>query len=238
MQQNLISLQNINLKFTGKNILENIDLDIKKGDFLTIIGPNGAGKSILIKIIIGSLKPNSGKIKRNKDLKIAYVPQKMEINKTIPINAKYFLKLNQKIDKKLFQKITHDLKISDFLNTSLSNLSGGQRQRILLTKALLSEPNLLILDEPAQNLDISGQLEFYSYINKLHKEKNISILMVSHDLHIVMSSTKKVICLNHHICFQGEPKIIAQNPDFKEIFGNDMNKLISIYNHYHDHHHG
>ena len=145
MQQNLISLQNINLKFTGKNILENIDLDIKKGDFLTIIGPNGAGKSSLIKIIIGSLKPNSGKIKRNKDLKIAYVPQKMEINKTIPINAKYFLKLNQKIDQKLFQKITHDLKISDFLNTSLSNLSGGQRQRILLTKALLSEPNLFIL---------------------------------------------------------------------------------------------
>ena len=238
MQQNLISLQNINLKFTGKNILENIDLDIKKGDFLTIIGPNGAGKSSLIKIIIGSLKPNSGKIKRNKDLKIAYVPQKMEINKTIPINAKYFLKLNQKIDQKLFQKITNDLKISDFLNTSLSNLSGGQRQRILLTKSLLSEPNLLILDEPAQNLDISGQLEFYSYINKLHKEKNISILMVSHDLHIVMSSTKKVICLNHHICCQGEPKIIAQNPDFKEIFGNDMNKLISIYNHYHDHHHG
>jgi|TARA_B110000259_G_scaffold188366_1_gene246766 zinc transport system ATP-binding protein len=235
---NLISLTNINLKFANKNILENIDIDIKKDDFITVIGPNGSGKSTLIKIIIGSLKPDSGNIKRSKNLKIAYVPQKMEINKTIPINTQYFLKLNQKIDQKLFDKIINDLKITDFLNTSLSELSGGEKQRILLAKALLSQPNLLILDEPAQNLDISGQLEFYNYINELHREQKISILMISHDLHIVMSSSKKVICLHHHICCQGEPKIIAQNPDFKEIFGDDMNKLISIYNHYHDHHHG
>ncbi|MFT4718400.1 MAG: zinc transport system ATP-binding protein [Rickettsiales bacterium] len=235
---NLISLTDINLKFANKNILENIDIDIKKDDFITVIGPNGSGKSSLIKIIIGSLKPDSGKIERSKDLKIAYVPQKMEINKTIPINTQYFLKLNQKTDQKLFDKIINDLKITDFLKTSLSELSGGEKQRILLAKALLSQPNLLILDEPAQNLDISGQLEFYNYINELHKEQKISILMISHDLHIVMSSSKRVICLHHHICCQGEPKIIAQNPDFKEIFGNDMNKLISIYNHYHDHHHG
>ena len=227
---NLISLTNINLKFANKNILENIDIDIKKDDFITVIGPNGSGKSTLIKIIIGSLKPDSGNIKRSKNLKIAYVPQKMEINKTIPINTQYFLKLHQKIDQKLFDKIINDLKITDFLNTSLSELSGGEKQRILLAKALLSQPNLLILDEPAQNLDISGQLEFYNYINELHREQKISILMISHDLHIVMSSSKKVICLHHHICCQGEPKIIAQNPDFKEIFGDDMNKLISIYN--------
>ncbi|MDA7705319.1 ATP-binding cassette domain-containing protein [Rickettsiales bacterium] len=235
---NLISLEKINLNFADKKILDNIDINIKKDDFITIIGPNGSGKSSLIKIIIGSLKASSGKVRRNKNLKIAYVPQKMEINQTIPINAEYFLQLNQKIEPKLFDKIITELKIGNFLQTQLNNLSGGQKQKILLAKALLSKPNLLILDEPAQNLDISGQLEFYNYIDKLHKEQNISILMVSHDLHIVMSSTKKVICLHHHICCQGEPKIIAQNPDFKEIFGNDMNKLISIYNHYHDHHHG
>jgi len=235
---NLVSLKNINLKFSGKNILDNINLDIKKNDFITIIGPNGSGKSSLVKLIIGSLKSNSGKIIRNKDLKISYVPQKIQINQTIPINAEYFLKLNKKFEEKLFTKIINDLKITDFLNTQLNDLSGGQRQKILLAKALLCKPNLLILDEPAQNLDISGQLEFYNYITKLHREQKISILMISHDLHIVMSSTKRVICLHHHICCQGEPKIIAKNPDFKEIFGNDMNKLVSIYNHYHDHHHG
>lgn len=235
---NLISLENINLNFADQNILKNINLEIRKGDFITIIGPNGAGKSSLIKIIIGSVKNDYGKIVRNKNLKIGYVPQKIDINQTIPINAKYFLQLNQKIKPKLFDKILRDLKIENFLETQLNNLSGGQRQKILLAKALLSEPNLLILDEPAQNLDISGQLEFYNYIKNLHQEQKISILMISHDLHIVMSSTKKVICLNRHICCQGEPKIIAKNPDFKEIFGNDMNKLISIYNHYHDHHHG
>lgn len=235
---NLVSLKNINLNFFGKNILDNINLDIKKNDFITIIGPNGAGKSSLVKLIIGSLQSNSGKIIRNKDLKIAYVPQKMQINQTIPINAEYFLKLNQKFKEKLFTKIINDLKIADFLHTQLSDLSGGQRQKILLAKALLCQPNLLILDEPVQNLDISGQLEFYNYIAKLHREQKTSILMISHDLHIVMSSTKKVICLHRHICCQGEPKIIAKNPDFKKIFGNDMNKLISIYNHYHDHHHG
>ena len=235
---NLISLENINLNFADQNILKNINLEIKKGDFITIIGPNGAGKSSLIKIIIGSVKNDYGKIVRNKNLKIGYVPQKIDINQTIPINAKYFLQLNQKIKPKLFDKILRDLKIENFLETQLNNLSGGQRQKILLAKALLSEPNLLILDEPAQNLDISGQLEFYHYIKNLHQEQKTSILMISHDLHIVMSSTKKVICLNRHICCQGEPKIIAKNPDFKEIFGNDMNKLISIYNHYHDHHHG
>tara|TARA_Y100000389_G_C17468698_1_gene528203 strand:- start:4060 stop:4773 length:714 start_codon:yes stop_codon:yes gene_type:complete len=235
---NLISLENINLNFADQNILKNINLEIRKGDFITIIGPNGAGKSSLIKIIIGSVKNDYGKIVRNKNLKIGYVPQKIDINQTIPINAKYFLQLNQKIKPKLFDKILRDLKIENFLETQLNNLSGGQRQKILLAKALLSEPNLLILDEPAQNLDISGQLEFYNYIKNLHQEQKTSILMISHDLHIVMSSTKKVICLNRHICCQGEPKIIAKNPDFKEIFGNDMNKLISIYNHYHDHHHG
>lgn len=235
---NLISLENINLNFADQNILKNINLEIKKDDFITIIGPNGAGKSSLIKIIIGSVKNDYGKIVRNKNLKIGYVPQKIDINQTIPINAKYFLQLNQKIKPKLFDKILRDLKIENFLETQLNNLSGGQRQKILLAKALLSEPNLLILDEPAQNLDISGQLEFYNYIKNLHQEQKTSILMISHDLHIVMSSTKKVICLNRHICCQGEPKIIAKNPDFKEIFGNDMNKLISIYNHYHDHHHG
>jgi zinc transport system ATP-binding protein len=234
----LVSLKNINLSFSSKNILDNINLDIKKNDFITIIGPNGAGKSSLIRLIIGSLQPNSGKIIRNKELKIAYVPQKMQINQTIPIKAEYFLKLNKKIEEKSFKKIVNDLKIADFLHTQLNDLSGGQRQKILLAKALLCQPNLLILDEPAQNLDISGQLEFYNYITKLHQEKKTAILMISHDLHIIMSSTKKVICLNHHICCQGESKIIAQNPDFKEIFGNDMNKLISIYNHYHDHHHG
>ncbi|MDA9817945.1 ATP-binding cassette domain-containing protein [Flavobacteriaceae bacterium] len=240
MNKNLVTLENINFRIphTKNHILEDISFKIDESDFITIIGPNGAGKTTLLKIILNIIKPTSGILKKDNSLKIGYVPQKFHIPQTIPINVSYFLKLNQKINHEIFHKTIHELKIEKLLDKQLISLSGGEMQKILLARSLLNQPNLIILDEAAQNLDISGQLEFYELINKIHQENKISILMISHDLHMVMSSTKKVICLFKHICCQGEPHVVAQNPEFISIFGQNMSKLVSIYNHHHDHNHG
>ncbi|MBT4989207.1 MAG: ATP-binding cassette domain-containing protein [Rickettsiales bacterium] len=238
--QDLITLSNINLAPNGNKepILENISFAIKQNDFITIVGPNGAGKTSLLKIILGLIKPSLGNIARHKNLAIGYLPQKMHIPQTIPINVEYFLKLNQDVKPDLFEEIIANIKIEPLLTHKLYNLSGGETQKVFLAKALLSQPNLLILDEPAQNLDISGQIEFYELINKIYCKKQTSILMVSHDLHMVMASTKKVICLFKHICCQGAPQTVAEDPKFISIFGDNMSKLMSIYNHYHNHKHG
>ena len=240
MVQNLVTLTNVNLKSPGtsKAILDNISFEINDRDFITIVGPNGAGKTSLLKIILGLAKPSQGNVTKNQILNIGYLPQKLHIPQTIPVNVGYFLKLNQKFDHSLYEKVIEDLKIEKLLGNQLYSLSGGEMQRVVLAKALLNKPNLLVLDEPAQNLDISGQIEFYELINKIYQEKQIAILMVSHDLHMVMSSTKRVICLFNHICCQGEPQIVAEDPKFVSIFGDSMSKLMSIYNHYHNHKHG
>jgi zinc transport system ATP-binding protein len=156
----------------------------------------------------------------------------------MPISVEYFLRLFQEIDDKYLQEIISKINISKLLSKKIDVLSGGEMQRVLLAKALLNQPDLLILDEPAQNLDITGQLKFYELLNEIYKSQEVAILMVSHDLHMVMSSTKQVICLFHHICCLGTPEDITKNPEFISIFGNDMSKLISIYNHYHNHKHG
>jgi zinc transport system ATP-binding protein len=239
MSKTLLELKNIDfsVKYKSKAILKDISLKLEENDFLTIIGPNAAGKTTLLKIILNILAPTKGKITRSEDLKLAYIPQKIEVPRTLAMNAKYFILLNEKHKKSNFDSVVETLKIENLLKKQLVNLSGGEMQKILLAKALISEPNLLIMDEPAQNLDISGQLEFYELINKLHKQKKLAILMVSHDLHLVMSSTKKVICLFNHICCQGKPHAVSQDPKFVSLFGKNMNKLMSIYNHYHNHNH-
>lgn len=233
----MLNIENISLKIAKKQILKDISLQINQGDFITVIGPNGAGKTSLIKVILGNLKPNKGKITINSDVKIGYVPQKIAINNTMPISLEYFLKLNLKSSTNL-QQIIDDLKLQKHLNNQLSSLSGGILQKALLAKALLNNPNLLILDEPAQNLDISSQIDFYKLIQNLHQKQNITILMVSHDLHLVMANTKKVICLFEHICCSGIPEDIKKHPEFISHFGNKMDELLAVYNHQHNHKHG
>jgi len=232
----LLELKNIELTKGRQNILRDISFDVKKNDFITIIGPNGAGKTSLVKVILGILKKTSGEINKNDNLKIGYVPQLFHVQKSMPMSVIYFLKLNLEYNQEFLQKITYNLKIDHLIERQLTDLSGGEMQKVLLARALMSKPNLLVLDEAAQNLDISSQIEFYELIKEIYNENKISILMISHDLHMVMSSTKKVICLFKHICCQGEPKEITKDPKFISIFGDNMGKLFSIYNHYQNHH--
>ena len=233
----LISAKNVSVLKHQKSILDNIDIQINKNDFITIIGPNGAGKTMLLKCLMGFYKPTSGRIERKEKLKIGYMPQSISIINTMPITVKDFITVRKEYDDISLNKVITEVSIGEIVNKQLSVLSGGEMQRVLLARSLLNNPDLLILDEPAQNLDISGQLNFYKLIQEIYSKRDISILMVSHDLHLVMVSTKKVLCLYKHICCSGAPQQIAKDPEFLPMFGKDMANMMSIYQHSHDHNH-
>ena len=234
---NLIQASNINVSRQGNKILENVSVVVGDHDFLTVIGPNGAGKSMLLKCLMGFYAPDIGKIQKMNGLRVGYVPQYFAPEHTMPISVRRFLTLRKKIEKAAIEEIAQETGILKILDQALFELSGGERQRVLLARSLLDNPHLLVLDEPAQNLDISGQLGFYRLVEKIYKERKVSVLMVSHDLHLVMASTKEVICLFHHVCCSGEPQIVAKDPEFVSLFGNDMATMMAAYQHSHDHAH-
>jgi zinc transport system ATP-binding protein len=230
----LISAKNINVFKNDKFILQNVDVQINKNDFITIIGPNGAGKTMLLKCIMGFYKPDKGTIIKKENLKIGYVPQSTNIINTMPINVKSFITLRKKYDQLSLKQVVVETKIGEIINKQISVLSGGEMQRVLLARSLLNNPELIILDEPAQNLDIAGQMNFYKLLQSIYSKRKLSILMVSHDLHLVMVSTKKVLCLSNHICCSGKPQQIAQDPEFISMFGKDMANMMAVYQHNHN----
>ena len=237
---NFITTHNMSIIRQKRAILHDISLDINPHDFITIIGPNGAGKSMLLKCLLGFFPPDKGSITRKPDLKIGYMPQYFTLEPTIPINVKHFICLAKNLAKnpaKNLDDIVAQTGIENLLTRPLITLSGGERQRVLLARALLDSPELLVLDEPAQNLDIAGQLQFYDLLDKIYKTQKLAIVMISHDLHMVMKSTKQVICLYHHICCSGKPQAVTKDPEFIALFGNDMAKMMAVYQHSHDHQH-
>jgi zinc transport system ATP-binding protein len=233
----LIKASNISVSRQAKSILNDVSITVGERDFITVIGPNGAGKSMMLKCLMGFYTPDSGEIIRKSNLRIGYVPQRILPDRTLPITTQRFIVLRKKADAFSVRKIAEETGIAEVMEKPLHVLSGGELQRTLLARALLDNPELLVLDEPAQNLDISGQLAFYKLLEKIYAERNISILMVSHDLHMVMASTKQVVCLFHHICCSGEPHAVTQDPEFISLFGNDMAKMMSVYQHSHNHKH-
>ncbi len=236
--QVLASLENISLKLNDQQILKGINLKIKKGEITTLIGPNGGGKTSIARILIGILTPTSGKVFIQKNSKIGYIPQKLEIEKTIPLRVIDFLKLSASNDAtEQLMTITKKLNIENILQKSLHQISGGQMQKTLLAKALMNNPDILVLDEPTSNMDISAQAEFYDLLEEIRKKQHCAILLISHDLHIVMQKTNQVICVNHHICCEGNPESINNHPEYLSLFGQQKVNNIAIYPHHHDHQH-
>ena len=231
MNNSLIQLKSVSKSFADKTILQNISMTVSRGEITTLIGPNGAGKSSLVRLILGLIAPDSGKIVRAEDLIVGYMPQKIHIDPTLPISTCRFLQLaNASLEE--CSKALEQVGIPDVKHTPLHKLSGGEMQRALLARAILRQPNLLILDEPVQGVDFNGQNELYELIGALRSSLNCGIVMVSHDLHLVMSATDHVICLNHHICCQGKPEQVSQDPAYLDIFGET-----ALYNHQHNHQH-
>ncbi|MCK5718357.1 MAG: zinc ABC transporter ATP-binding protein ZnuC [Thiomargarita sp.] len=233
MQSNyLVRVKNISVQFQYNIVLENVSLDVQQNKIITLIGPNGAGKSTLVKIVLGLIMPNSGKILRQKNIIIGYMPQHLHINPILPLTVERFLTLGD-IKKDKIKSILDEVGASKILKTPLQHVSGGEMQRVLLARALLREPDLLVLDEPIQGVDVAGQYELYDLINHINQEKQCGILMVSHDLHIVMATTDYVICLNKKICCSGHPTTVSQHPDYLALFGSKAAQDLAIYTHHH-----
>ena len=232
----LITLNGVNKAFQGQDVLQNISLKLNQGEITTLIGPNGAGKSTLVRIVLGLIEPDSGSVVPRADLRIGYMPQKISIDPTLPISTCRFLQLANTSHEDCHEALA-TVGISHLVATPIQKLSGGELQRALLARAILRKPNLLVLDEPVQGVDVNGQNSLYKLIGGLSKSLNCAVLMVSHDLHIVMSATDQVICLNHHICCSGRPDQVTQDPAYLDIFGQSTDKATAIYAHHHDHNH-
>jgi len=237
MSDALITAQNISLNHQGKKILDDVSFSLNPGEFITLIGPNGAGKSSLIKVLLGLIKQDSGKIKRSKSIRLGYTPQLFTPNPFIPISVVDFLTLNQKVEKSFIGATAETTGVTSLLNLQLKDLSGGELQKVLLTRALMNKPNVLILDEPAQNLDVDGQMQLYKLIQEIHQTQNCAVLMVSHDLHRVMKESTQVLCLYHHICCKGHPEAILKDEQFNDLFADQMTELMATYEHHHNHNH-
>lgn len=237
MNDYLIKLRNVSFVRQGRAILNNVNLEIHRGEIVTLIGPNGAGKSSLLKLALGLESISSGQRISLPGLRIGYMPQKMSLPDTLPLSVKHFLQLAKGYHKSQLMNVSERLSITDLLKRPMQKLSGGELQRVLLARALLSNPELLVLDEPVQGLDVSGQAELYHLISDLKDELNCGVLMVSHDLHLVMAATNKVICLNGHICCEGHPQTVQNDPSYLELFGRSMPAHLVPYTHHHDHTH-
>lgn len=232
----LIQAEHISYEANSRRILSNVSMTLSKDEVVTIIGPNGAGKTSLLRILIGLTQPSAGKIHYPTALTFGYMPQKLHLNTNMPLPVSSFLNVGKKA-KVLTQSILNELNIEHIYQQSMHKLSGGERQRVLLARALLREPDVLILDEPAQGVDISGQNRLYELINNVRKRHHCAVLMVSHDLHVVMAKTDRVICLNQHICCHGHPDTITSDSAYLSLFGDIDSPALAPYTHHHDHHH-
>lgn len=236
-RQILVDVKNISLKIQNRVILENINFTVKRGEIVTLIGPNGAGKTALLKIILGLNKPTSGTVIKAPNVRIGYMPQMLTVESLMPLNVARFLMLSPRANEKKCIDMAEQIGIQHIMNLPIQTLSGGELQRVLLTRALLNDPDLLVLDEPAQGIDINGQAVLYQLISQISNKLNCSILMVSHDLHLVIAGTDQVICLNKHICCSGHPAAVTKNPEFINLFGTKVATELALYTHHHDHSH-
>jgi len=229
----LIEVSNLNVAYGRKKVLKDVNLTLSKNEIVTIVGPNGSGKTTLFKSIIGSVPITSGKVFIKPNLKIGYVPQVLNIDRSMPLTVERFLKLAKNRNDQGLLKARQVLGSDDLLSNQISNLSAGQLQRVLLGHALMNEPDILLLDEATRGLDQPGSADFYKKIEEIRDTTGCSILMISHDLHVVMSASNRVICLNGHICCQGEPKSVASSPEYKAMFGSKVEGTLALYQHNH-----
>lgn len=229
----MVKVQDLSIKLQGRWVLQHISLSIAPGEIVTLVGPNGSGKTTLLRAILGLIPISEGEIVLSPDLRIGYMPQRLQIDPTLPLSVKRFLTLGHVA---LDEAMLHRLHVDTLLDTAMQHLSGGEMQRVLLARALLRKPNFLVLDEPVQGVDVNGQAQLYQLISEMSEALHASVLMVSHDLHLVMAKTDRVICLNQHICCSGTPEAVAKDPAFIHMFGKASSAL-ALYSHTHDHSH-
>ncbi|MFW5678823.1 MAG: ATP-binding cassette domain-containing protein [Pseudomonadota bacterium] len=231
----LVAVRHATVRFGALVALEDVDLLVRPGEIITLIGPNGAGKSTLVRLALGVLRPTTGTVERRSGLHVAYVPQRLAVDATLPLTVDRFLDLprRRRADRKA--AVLDEVGAAGLEGQSMQTLSGGQFQRVLLARALLAEPDLLVLDEPAQNIDHLGQIELYELIADLRARRGCAVLLVSHDLHLVMRATDRVICLQRSIRCAGAPEAVGNHPVYAELFGRRAADALAVYHHHHHH---
>ena len=234
---NLVDIRGLTIAYGGSVVLHDVDFSVAPGEIVTIVGPNGSGKSSLLRAIIGAVAPAKGEIRDKPGLRIGYVPQRLHIDPTLPMTVRRFLSLPVRVSDAEADAALDDAGVAGLGARQMADLSGGQFQRVLLARALLSRPELLILDEATQGLDQPGSAAFYRQIEEVRQRLGCAVIMVSHELHVVMAASDRVVCLNGHICCQGEPEHVASAPEYRALFGTGTKGALALYRHEHSHDH-
>lgn len=229
----MVRATGLGLCYGSKEVLSGIDLSLNQGQILTLIGPNGAGKSSLVRLVLGLVQPTQGKLWVKPGIRIGYMPQRLRLDANLPLSVRCFLGLATD-DAAAIEQSAAELGISHLLGRQMTALSGGETQRVLLARALVRRPELLVLDEPVQGVDVSGQVELYNFITQVRDRLGCAVLMISHDLHLVMAATDLVLCINQHLCCSGHPEAISQHPAFLRLLGpSALGKGLAVYSHEH-----
>ena len=233
----LVQVEDLSVRYGARTALSRVSLRVEPSEIVTIVGPNGSGKTSLLRAIIGAIKPFQGRVVQASSLKIGYVPQKLHIDETLPITVSRFLKLPGGVTAADIDYALTQAGVPELEKAQLSQLSGGQFQRVLLARALIAKPDLLLLDEATQGLDQRGSASFYQQIETVRQNTGCAVLMISHELHVVMSASDRVICLNGHVCCEGTPAVVASAPEYRALFGTGTGGALALYRHEHDHGH-
>ncbi|PWJ17530.1 metal ABC transporter ATP-binding protein [Jannaschia seohaensis] len=233
----LVTVEGLSIRYGGKTALRGVDLSIEPGEIVTIVGPNGSGKTTLLRAVIGALRPASGRVRLKPGLRLGYVPQRLHIDPTLPITVGRFLALPHRAPHGARRAALQRAGVPDLMDRQMSGLSGGQFQRVLLARALIGDPEILLLDEATQGLDQPGSAAFYRQIEAVRAETGCAVLMISHELHVVMAASDRVICLNGHVCCEGSPAVVASAPEYRALFGTGTGGALALYRHDHDHDH-
>jgi zinc transport system ATP-binding protein len=233
----LIQVEDLSVRYGARTVLSGVSLRVEPGEIVTIVGPNGSGKTSLLRAIIGAVKPIKGRVVHGNGVKIGYVPQRLQIDETLPITVSRFLKLPGGVAAADINQSLTQAGVPGLAKAQLSKLSGGQLQRVLLARALIGKPDLLLLDEATQGLDQRGSASFYQQIETVRQNTGCAVLMISHELHVVMSASDRVICLNGHICCEGTPAVVASAPEYRALFGSGTGGALALYRHEHNHDH-
>ena len=233
----LIEVRDVSLRLGDTEVLQHVDLSLHAGEILTLIGPNGAGKTTLLRVALGLMKPTAGRVRRGRRVTFGYVPQRFAVDPTLPLTVGRFLSLPRRRGRRDVAAALAEVGVEAAIDRELPSLSGGEFQRVMLARALLRRPDVLVLDEPLQGVDVTGQIALFELIAQLRRAHGFAVLMVSHDLHLVMRQTDRVLCLNHHVCCRGEPESVSRHPDYQRLFGTEAARALAVYKHAHDHDH-
>ena len=234
----LASGRDLVVRYGGRTVLDRVSIEVRRQEVVSLIGPNGAGKTTTVRALLGLIKPNSGAVHREPGVVVGYVPQRMEPESLLPLSVRRFLAMAGRRVRGDAAAVLDEVGTAPVIDRQLSSLSGGEFRRVLLARALLRDPDLLVLDEPVQQVDFPGQVAMHQLIGRLRDRRGCGVLVISHDLHLVLGATDRVVCINGHVCCAGEPEAVSRHPEYVSLFGPHAAAALAVYTHHHDHSHG